>query len=397
MRVPDGSPAPKNVSDNPAHHDKPSSKGQIRSHTGLRGIAALLVVAYHQQFGATYRFSFEVTTEVFRRCYLMVDLFFVLSGFIISYVYVADRPRPFSFVEIREFLMSRFARIYPLHLFSLIYLGLFVVGTTWVLSILGDVHDQLTGRDFWDWTVQLILLNSWVHTQNEWNAPSWSISAEIFAYVLFPVLAALNARGANVFRLPLLMLPFAFYSFVAGTTGSLDITVGAAPLRCLAGFALGMLLYLERARASRISDAMLSGYQLLGTAWVFLALMFKVVDPLIIPAFLLLVWATWQDRGLVAVALSAKPFQWLGEISYSVYLLHVPLGLTLWFAWSRIDHHLGLTPPVSRAIWLFINFSVVLAVSTVTYRLIETPARRSLLKLFVRRRPPPGDIAVAAP
>ena len=90
---------------------------QIHSHAALRGIAAMLVVAYHLQFGGGYRFAFERYTPAFTRSYLFVDLFFILSGFIISYVNDAGRAKGVSLGEMRSFMRARVARLYPLHFF----------------------------------------------------------------------------------------------------------------------------------------------------------------------------------------------------------------------------------------------------------------------------------------
>lgn len=88
---------------------------QIRSHTGLRGIAALLVVLYHIHFAAP-RLPFENWSPFLSRGYLMVDLFFILSGFIISYVY--NRP-DMAVMKTGNFLIKRIIRLYPLHVFCL--------------------------------------------------------------------------------------------------------------------------------------------------------------------------------------------------------------------------------------------------------------------------------------
>src|SRR3954452_17734389 len=103
---------------------------QILSHTGIRGIAALLVVAYHQEFGSSYKLPLELSTNVFRRSYLMVDLFFVLSGFIISYVYAARPEKRLSWSDTKDFLFARFARIYPLHFVTMAYMLVFAFAST---------------------------------------------------------------------------------------------------------------------------------------------------------------------------------------------------------------------------------------------------------------------------
>jgi peptidoglycan/LPS O-acetylase OafA/YrhL len=158
-----------------------------------------------------------------------------------------------------------------------------------------------------------------------------------------------------------------------------------------------MLIYHYRARAARTSDFGLSLLQLIGVVWAGLALAFPVSDPLIVPAFALIVFATWPDRGLVARLLSARPFQRLGDISYSVYLMHVPLGVALWFLWSHVEYRMGLAPALGRAVWLGLVFAAVLGVSELTYRRIEVPARRGLLRWSGRRKPPAGEAAIAAP
>src|SRR5206468_1568635 len=91
---------------------------------------------------------------------------------------------------------------------------------------------------------------------------------------------------------------------------SLDITVGLAPLRCLAGFGLGMVLFHEREIADRIPGRTV--LQLAAVAWILASLTIRVRDPLIIPGFAALVLLTWTDKGIVARFLSLAPLQWLG-------------------------------------------------------------------------------------
>lgn len=370
----------------------------IRAHTGLRGVAALLVVAYHQQLGGSYKLPFETATGLFRRSYLMVDLFFVLSGFIISYVYNAERDQGFTSGEIKSFLFARFARIYPLHLFALVFLTVVTLGISVFLAYTGYAHVRPSSHEFYDWCLQLLLLNAWISAADAWNVPSWSISAELFAYVLFPIIVIAHMRKPRMTSASLLAIALAFYVYVTAVrSGSLDITVGLAPIRCIAGFGLGMVLYYSRSAAAGASNATLSSVQGIAIFWIVLALMTNVADPLIIPAFAILIGATWTDRGIIARLMSARRFQWLGDISYSVYLMHVPLGTAMWFLWSHVERRLGFSEPVDRVIWLCLIFSIVLGVSTITFQYVEVPARRALVRRLVRRRVPAGEVAVAAP
>ncbi|MFL6727719.1 MAG: acyltransferase family protein [Sphingomicrobium sp.] len=374
-----------------------AAKGQIRAHTGLRGIAALLVVGYHQEFGPFYKLPFEISTNVFRRSYLMVDLFFILSGFIISYVYCADRKEPMSPAATKSFLFTRFARIYPLHFVSAVFMLLFAIASTTFLALTGHHYDALNARDLTQWLLQLVLLNAWKPGYDAWNVPSWSISAEMFAYLLFPAIVAAHVLRGRLSRATLLMISVGFYFYIAATSRSLDIIAGLAPLRCIAGFGLGMIVYHYRAQILRASDPLLSAVQVTALLWACLGLAYKVNDPLIIPAFLMIVASTWVDRGIVAKLLSLRPFQWLGEISYSVYLLHVPLGSTLWFFWSRSAPRLGVNPPVGRVMWLVIVFAAVLIGSTLSYHGIEVPARRGLMRWWGARNQPAQGALIPAP
>ena len=113
----------------------------IAAHNGLRGIAALLVIFYHLQFGADYRLGFETATNFFEQSYLMVDLFFILSGFIISFTARPD-GRTMARQECRKFYRMRVARIFPLHVFCLLYLSVFFAAFAAYLTWQGQPLDQ---------------------------------------------------------------------------------------------------------------------------------------------------------------------------------------------------------------------------------------------------------------
>ena len=107
----------------------------IRAHGGLRGIAACLVVAYHLQF-SDILLPIETATTFFKRGYLWVDLFFILSGFIISYTAWPAGPL-LTRAELGQFLRHRVARIYPLHLFCLLYITAFLGAVALMQTVAG--------------------------------------------------------------------------------------------------------------------------------------------------------------------------------------------------------------------------------------------------------------------
>ena len=226
-----------------------TSDRQLPSLTPLRGIAALWVVLYHYCGTAQFFPNLDITPHSYliSKGYLAVDMFFVLSGFVMAHVY----RRAFSEgvgEHYRGFLVARIARLYPLHVFIL---SLFVVTATasqfltglatgWFESI------PLTGPRSWGAIIaNIFMLQGLAAGQLSWNYPAWSISVEFIAYLAFPLALPAIARAPKAVRLVIAALLFAVLAWlVALTKGDLDQWDGPITLmRCMPEFLLGTLLY----------------------------------------------------------------------------------------------------------------------------------------------------------
>ncbi|MCL8381184.1 acyltransferase family protein [Xanthobacter aminoxidans] len=352
---------------------------------GLRGIAALMVAIHHMQFNSIF---LHVDAIVYGE--LFVDLFFALSGFVIASAYLEkiDDTR-----DMKRFLTLRFFRIYPLHIFIL---ALFLLKELARL-VAGLSGATLSGTAFTGRTsVELLmatifLVQAWgPFGKNEWNAPSWSISCEALAYIVFALVVPLKP-----FRwkwTPWFIVAFSIlaYTYVAFTPGGIaDATYGLPSLlRGLAGFSTGVLCYQVMTRRSvaaymqKMSDRTLTAIQFCAVL-AFLVVLHYLRGPAIVIAVVPLVFLILSlhlDRGMGCTILNTRVFQYLGKTSYSIYMIHMFILLMTDSVLKRV---LGsLTAHVDGATSLAIGTgialvlaAVVVALADVTYRFIEHPWR----------------------
>ncbi|HUN46997.1 MAG TPA: acyltransferase [Stellaceae bacterium] len=362
-----------------ADADRPSTgarpRAEIPALTGLRGIAALLVAVYH--INPPDRASASPVVHFVGKGYLWVDLFFVLSGFVIALNYSHLFEAGWSRRAWGDFLLRRLARVYPL------YLAVTAAGIGLTLAHLHlPALPSGGGREMA--AANLLMIQSWGIAESV-NGAAWSLSTEWAAYLLFPLLVslALFARPALAWS-ALLAALLATVATVALTThdgayhsGPLDAYDGrtAEPLlRCLGGFTLGLVL----CRAARVPRllALVSHDATIAAAVVLLVLGFAESghDLLIYPLFALLVLGLYGNRGLVCRFFGCWPVYRLGVLSYSVYLLHPYLVA------PRAELQASLTPylPATAAV-IGVNLAVygtLLAAATIAYRSIEQPGRR---------------------
>src|ERR1700722_6044334 len=183
--------------------------GYLSNLTPLRGLAALLVAIFHFEM-AIARFIPATKTMFFEKCYLMVDLFFVMSGFIILHVYGESFRGAVTGSSLRKFVVARFARIYPLHFFSLALLVILVIA----LSPAGTYPNAIENPAAIATNV-FLLQSFYIHNIFTWNIPSWSISAEWAAYMLFPLLALFidKKKALSVILLSILVVA-SYYSIM---------------------------------------------------------------------------------------------------------------------------------------------------------------------------------------
>src|SRR3984957_12901227 len=224
--------------------------GYLSNLTPLRGLAAILVAVFHFEM-AIGRFVPAGTTMFFEKSYLMVDLFFVLSGFIMLHVYGRAFDGALRRGQLRHFLVARFARTYPLHLFTLLLLVVIVrYLTNWGNPpiVLEQPRDILPN---------VFLLQSFgVCPIYNWNIPSWSISAEWGAYLLFPFLALWISRrrkGASILLAIGVIAAWVCIEYVLPRRNplnpaipvphNLNTTFDYGWLRGVAGFSAGMIIY----------------------------------------------------------------------------------------------------------------------------------------------------------
>lgn len=352
---------------------------------GLRGIAALLVVVFHfRHFGPWFGLPWSESSEFLHKGYLWVDLFFVLSGFVLAHVYARGfRRGPPRWDQVRAFWWARFTRVYPLHLAALLLLiGLVAVGLVQPLGHNGRCYD------LWNLVASLGLVHVWGVTDGLcWNVPSWSIAAEAAVYAMFPwlvpLLMGMPRRWQRLVPVACIAGLVALVVIVGKEGLNIHHTLGAA--RCLPSFILGIWIFHEKDAGTRWQRAVQTdtGCVLAGVA-VILLMHHGAPDVLIVTAMALLVAGMAGNHGTPGRLLGAPLFVWLGAISYAIYMLHWPLLLVMA---SLLELWLpGQEEPFSRplkAMLYAIYFSVLLAVSTATYHFLEVPARRRLRQGWV--------------
>jgi peptidoglycan/LPS O-acetylase OafA/YrhL len=340
----------------------------LQSLTPLRGIAALTVVMFHLA-----RDSGDPSVPAFfLRGYLGVDLFFVLSGFVLTHVYVPGFLGDASWRSVGAFLWARVARLYPVHLFVA------------ALLVAGGSAQGLSGLEVLD-NFLLILVPWPIHAI---NPPSWSLSAEWYAYLLFPLMVGYlwrcNGRIAAALCFALLL---GLDIVVVGVFGNLrEIGVGWGALaRALPEFAVGVITY--RAFSDpRVAGMWRSDAAFLAVAAsLVLAVEFVPNDGVVVALLPLLLLAAVSNAGLAARLLNAAPLRWMGDISYSVYL-----GQTIAFSVAPMMAATGLGPLLGLNGLRAFTVAATLAIGTLIYRCVEVPCRTLL------RRAPDGVRRLAA-
>ncbi len=352
-------------------------KERLDALTSLRFFAAAMIVIYHSDglFGLT------IGPDPLFLLFQGVSFFFVLSGFILTYVY----PQLETWPEIRQFWRARIARIWPALLASF-YLAYSLLSLTW---------DNKTAL------ANLLMVNAWIPLPAyyfSYNSPSWSISTEFFFYLTFPFLihqwsktwsVKLFASGIILGMLILLssLLPLSIYSqrivysllCIHPALRIFEFIFGIFVASCWRN-KIGCVQW-SRARASLYE---LCAFLLVGVSMHFISPLAEWVGKPGSPAstwlyisgsmfaFGLLIYVIAIGRGCITTWLSHPIMVLLGEISFSLYLLHQIL-LRYYLA------NFNTFPHLPNAISFAIFWAIVLLSSYLMWALIEMPSRRLIV------------------
>ncbi|WP_242140566.1 acyltransferase [Sphingomonas sp. TREG-RG-20F-R18-01] len=346
-----------------------TARAELRALTGVRGIAAWWVVLYHIRLSIAGLPPFWLA--LFAKGYLAVDFFFLLSGFVL-WLSWNDRLRSGGIGAIPGFLWRRLARIWPLHLFML------ACATALALALAAIGKGDAQAFPFAALPLHILLLQNWGFTDRlAWNDPSWSISTEWAAYILFPVLAiVLDWRRVPTAGIvaAIVALGVLLHAAMAGalTLGTDIWSLGLR--RCLIEFVMGTATCAlwSRYRTTPIGPAMVALF-VFGGAVTACALGAR--ETLVVPcgcaAGLLALALT---SGLPGNPLAAPFFHRLGEISYATYLGHFLLFVVVKLVLVRDAH--AVPPPV-----IALYLALVLASSVVLYARVEQPAQERMNRL----------------
>ena len=340
------------------------SGGRVPSLDGLRGIAALAVMAFHFNLFFLPQAGLSTIVPLVNRAYLAVDLFFLLSGFVMAHVYGRDLAANRK-AHWRRFALARFARLYPL----------FAIATAAVVALVALCHAPEDGVSFSGRSLALeaLMLQQWCSGLS-WDYPSWSISTEAEAYTFFIFFAGTLLAG----KYPRLMIICCILVLVALSVrggGNINYFVGVgALLRTLAGFCLGVLVYryyLSRTENSRKWSGVL--------AVLFLCLwVLSRMDFMAICGFAFLIIYCAHATNLFATLLESSPLVMLGNWSYSVYLWHVPVYLAVMVGFAANHHPVSQLNPLGARLLLLATALAVVGLAALQYRYVEIPIRHKL-------------------
>jgi peptidoglycan/LPS O-acetylase OafA/YrhL len=396
-------------------HQRPHGKnvvrsGEIKALTGLRIVAAVWVVLFH--FRPLLRDAapgfLDALTPVLNCGAQGVDLFFILSGFVLTWNYLDRMGGSWSTRATLHFLWLRLARVWPVYLVTLHLAALWVIFTLHVGHVPSQEIYRFTAISY---VRQVLLVQLWFQPffdNSSWDGPAWSISAEWLAYILFGLLVLVIFRMARATRarnlmwlavaaalppvvsllltgqsytpwswLPRIVMQFTAGALVAAAVGRLQLTdrgrrvAGWASVLLMAGV-VGFLYWSDAHPLHGVTDT--GG----------------LVDILFVPLVMTLAAGT----GSLPALLSIRPLVYGGQISFCLYMVH-ELAHTAWI-WTAQQFELTMVGNGGKLL-LAAVLAVTFVAAAVLYHVVEEPARLWMRRMVGDGRPVVDAAGPAAP
>jgi len=336
-------------------------KGRVEQLDGLRGIFALLVVAHHHNAfrdSIFYNNFFVINSDLF------VDFFFVLSGFVIALNYYNRIDTKEDFFQ---FLKKRFVRLYPLLLYTEIVFLIF--------NILGDFSSYKNasdlGPEYYFSTVldTLTFMGSTpiFGTHMGLNYPAWSISAEMISYAVFGLILLFFRRN----KLPAFITTTVLCGAFIIHKGDYILAYDYGFVRGIFCFCIGIFTYkILKNNTFRLSAMEIPFLIVLILSMYFVhhfqLKLLKIVFPFLFSAGVIIFCSS---TGIVTKMLLTKPSQYLGRISYSIYLNHAIVLILLNVILFRIFKLPHTEPMIGMS--LLMSMMITVIYSHFTYEWIE--------------------------
>lgn len=348
---------------------------EIKSLTGLRGLSATLVMLDHY---SAIDFSQPFPMNMLPHMYLAVDMFMMLSGFILAMTY-EDRLRHLPAGKgCRLFLVRRVARLYPLYaLTTIVCFGLCRTG--WLTFL--DPDSSVVAL-----VANLLLVQTWLWPGSSLNGPGWSISTEWLANLTFPglVLVILGTSptraawvaGAGLGIVAVSALAFGQLFDVPSPGAVNTITGPGAVGRCMGEFVIGMYCWRLRSRSPGVRVLGRSELQLGLILLLLLVMQDTRLDLFFVILCALLLIGVSFEISIVSTVLRSAPLAFLGRISYSIYLVHITL-LPVRDGLARTLNEIGVPNAWCSAVLCCAVLTLLLA--TLTRRYVERPAQTLIL------------------
>ncbi len=361
----------------------------------FRGIFALCVVVFH-----THYFNSITETSFFRGSDSFVDFFFVLSGFVITHSYAYKKD-----ISFKKFTLSRFFRLFPLHIATLIFYILLELCklVAYRYGIAFNKPPFSAENDPSQIIPNLLLLQSWTTYTNalSFNYPAWSISIEFYIYLIFFITLLVKGLYRNILWFFIASIATLLFSNSYLTTADiLSITV----LRGLSGFFAGALTYLLYKNTHNIIKLGTIGSSLFEIS-LFISILFVISSNFDNKGIVLLflfsasIFIFAFEKGLLSSLFSQQLFNGIGKLSYSIYMTHAPILFMILSLYMILEKFLK-TKSMTLMIkgFRFVDFGsiflnnlgvlitviTVLLVSNITYKYIEIPGQR-FGKKFIKK------------
>ncbi len=353
-------------------------KHDISALTGFRGVCALWVFFYHLH--ETYAAAGSPLTSIGRLLAmgkLGVPCFFLLSGFIMFHVYgnILEKVDRLSYYD---FMIKRIARIWPLHVFTTLALLVIVL-------LLGPDAEKVGQYDNFNLKYlpqNILLVQYWGYPGYfTWNTPAWSVSQELAFYIMFPFTIPFIKKIAKYprFAIVLMLIGLPICVSIGEIIRTLKLGSGAPPYLQLwtnfGVFLTGSMLYFmsKNIRPRQVGAPTMLGMTIV---WALSTLTpwWPVIFPLCSMAMIVLLYIDKSQRSIWNNA----TLRYFGDISYSIYLNHWIFIMTL----NCLGVRAWLWPiDLRETLLIYVAYFIsVLAISHLTYILIEKPLRRLILR-----------------